>query len=155
MISRHRARSYRACPGGPPVSRLPRRSACRRWRVESRPIDGPHALQERSAFGLDSNDLAPAVSGAGLAAHKALCLQSIDQSRYVVLGDQKALLDLDLMHRRQPRRSSSTLLDRRARRHLRSGKPMARFSKTSTEGHYRPVTSKGRRACSPPPFQWN
>ena len=28
MISRHRARSYGACPGGPPASRLPRRSAC-------------------------------------------------------------------------------------------------------------------------------
>jgi hypothetical protein len=63
------------------------------------PIDGPHALQERSAGRLDSDDLAPGVSGAGLAAHKALCLQSIDQSRYVVLGDQKALLDLDLMPR--------------------------------------------------------
>ena len=59
------------------------------------PVDGPHALQERLAGGLDPDDLAPAVSGAGLAAHKALCLQSIDQSRYVVLGDQKALLDLD------------------------------------------------------------
>jgi hypothetical protein len=47
------------------------------------------------AGGLDPDDLAPAVSGAGLAAHKALCPQSIDQSRYVVLGDQKALLDLD------------------------------------------------------------
>jgi hypothetical protein len=39
--------------------------------------------------------LAPAVSGPRLAAHKALCLQSIDQLRYVVLGNQKVLLDLD------------------------------------------------------------
>jgi reactive chlorine resistance protein C len=41
------------------------------------PIDGPHALQERSAGGLDSDDLTPAVSEAGLAAHKAPCLQSV------------------------------------------------------------------------------
>src|SRR5262249_39433011 len=36
------------------------------------PIDGPHALQERSAGGLDSDDLAPAVSGAGVAGFAGL-----------------------------------------------------------------------------------
>jgi hypothetical protein len=34
--------------------------------------DGPHALQERSAGGLDSDDLAPAVSGAGVAGFAGL-----------------------------------------------------------------------------------
>ncbi|KIO48549.1 hypothetical protein [Nitrosospira sp. NpAV] len=47
------------------------------------PVDGPHAVQERAPGRLDPDDLAPAVSGAGLTAHNAFCLQSIDQSQYV------------------------------------------------------------------------
>jgi hypothetical protein len=43
VIGRHRARSDKACPGGPPVSRLPRRSACRRWRDESSSYGGTEA----------------------------------------------------------------------------------------------------------------
>ena len=94
MISGHRARSYRACPGGRQYPGFLVVQPVADGALNRGPIDGPHALQERSAGGLDRDDLAPAVSGAGLAAHKARCLQSIDQSRYVVLGDQKALFHL-------------------------------------------------------------
>ena len=99
MISRHRARSYKACPGGRPVSRLPRRSACRRWRVESRPRRRATCFRSDRPAGLIRTIWPRPSAEQDFAAHKALCLQSIDQSRYVVLGDQKALLDLDLMPR--------------------------------------------------------
>lgn len=71
MISRHRARSYRACPGGRQYPGFLVVQPVADGALNRGPIDGPHALQERSAGGLDPDDLAPAVSGAGLAAHKA------------------------------------------------------------------------------------
>lgn len=71
MISRHRARSYRACPGGRQYPGFLVVQPVADGALNRGPIDGPHALQERSTGGLDPDDLAPAVSGAGLAAHKA------------------------------------------------------------------------------------
>jgi hypothetical protein len=71
VISRHRARSYRACPGGRQYPGFLVVQPVADGALNRGPIDGPHALQERSAGGLDPDDLAPAVSGAGLAAHKA------------------------------------------------------------------------------------
>jgi hypothetical protein len=77
VISRYRARSYSACPGGRQYPGFLVVQPVADGALNRGPIDGPHALQERSAGGLDSDDLTPAVSEAGLAAHQALCLQSV------------------------------------------------------------------------------
>ena len=49
MISRHRARSYRACPGGCRYPGFPVVQPVVVGALNRGPIDGPHALQERSA----------------------------------------------------------------------------------------------------------
>ena len=94
MICRHRARSYRACPGGRQNPGFLVVQPVADGALHRGPIDGPHALQERSAGGLDPDDLAPGRQRGRTRGAQGLCLQSIDQSRYVVLGDQKALFHL-------------------------------------------------------------
>ena len=71
MISRHRAALIELAQEGRQYPGFLVVQTVADGALNRGPIDGPHALQEGSAGGLDPDDLAPAVSGAGLAAHKA------------------------------------------------------------------------------------